>query len=580
MRTIPLRKVSTTDERISASLSWHYRQDRIYRDKLTDILRSYAGRTTYPEHLRDADLSLIGDKRELINLTYQFVESYTLAMAANRPRALFTSPFPESQPFAAHFQRNMDRYMRQLSLESVFQQVVRDGCLMLGIAYVHDADSLSVNPADPAGRYAGQPFVSRIALKHFVRDVEGDSPEECQWMGHMYSIPYRQAIRDRRFPQWARAMFKEHGPDDSVEEGESQLTGGERLEDVLNFCTVYVTSRHELRTYWIDATFQPRSERAVQRIACRTTKCPYHFLNFGPVPDEFWPSSPALNLQLLNDFTNALYRKLQDQAYRQKQLLVGAKADKADLQAVADAEDGDGLGLDNPASAQMQRFDGPDQNLFGMLMNALQQYSRAAGNLDSRLGLGPSADTASQERMVGAMASRLEAYQQQRFVSFARNVIRDLAKLVYEHPTLKIPGAHRVGFLDVDDSWRPGSEMGSREADFDVLHLDIDPYSMAYKSPQERAMEMDGDFNLFAPVFQLFAQQGIQFDLKAFIEERARLKDAPYLTRLWKYDEPPQQLDAAGGGPKPQREYVHRNVSGGQDPMQAVAAIFQSPGNN
>ncbi len=579
MPTLEAPKEGSIDHRLTASLSWHWRQDDCYREEYADILRSYAGRTTYPENKRKADASLLADKREIVNLTLQAVESYTLAMSANRPRANFSSPFEDAQPFAAHFQRNMDRYLRTLSVERVFQEVVRDACLMVGVSYVHNSGAIEANIDDPAKRYEGRPFISRIPLKRLVRDTEADTPEEAQFIGHLFSLPYEQAIRDPRFPKWAKAAFRESGPDDDPEE-DAAYRGqgpGKRIVDVLNFCNVYIPARHEIRTYWVDVNFEPRLRRAVQRVKCRTHGCPYHFLNLGPVPDNFFPTSPALNLKLLNDLYNSIYRKLEDQARRQKQVMVGMAADKEDLKGLADTEDGEGIGLNNPQSVQMQRFDGPDQNLFGMLMNTQQTYSRAAGNLDARLGLGQSGDTASQERMIGAMASRLEAYQQQRFVAFARANIRDLAKLVYEHPTLEINGSHRIGFQDIEDSWRPGRELSSRPADFDAMLLDIDPYSMAYKSPQERAGEMDAEFQMFAPAFGLFAQQGIQFDLKAFVEERARLKDAPYLRQIWKYNQPPSEIAAEGGGPKPQREYIHRNVSGGGNGQQDIAAMFQAP---
>lgn len=576
MRTIDSPKSGSIDERLTAGLSWHWRQDDVFREKHKEILRSYSGLTTYPEHLRDANLSALSEKREIVNLTLQAVESYTLAMAANRPRALFSSPFPEAQPFAAHFQRNMDRYMRVLSLEKTFQEVVRDACMMIGISYVHHSDQLAINRDDPGSRYVGQPFISRIPLKRFVRDTEADSPEECQFMGHMFSLPFSQAIRDPRFPRWARDEFRKRGPDTEPEEDAAYRRGpAERIVDTLNFCNVYIPSRHEIRTYWIDARFEPQLRRAVQRVKCRTLKSPYHFLNLGPVPDRFFPTSPALNLQLLNSLYNSLYRKLENQARRQKQLMLGATADAKDLQAVSDAEDGDGLGLQNPGGVDIKSFDGPNPQIWAMLQQTEENYSRAAGNLNARMGLGQSADTASQERMIGAMASRLEAYQQQRFVSFARENVRDLARLVYEDPTLEIRGSHQIGMVSVEDSWRPGRELDSRSANFDDLLIDIEPYSMAYKSPAERVTEMDADFNMFAPTLALFSQQGMQLDLKTFVEERARLRDAPYLNRMWKYNEPPQAMDAGGmGGPKPQREYVHRNVSGGGNQGPDIASMM------
>lgn len=568
-------KAGRVDERLADGLAWHWKQDSPWRDLQQEILRSYSGRTTYPDNARDASLDNLYDEREIVNLTMQAVESYTLAMAANRPRAQFSSPFAEAQPFAAHFQRTMDRYFRLLSLEQTAQDVVRDACMVMGVACVHHSDAVKLNPADPSERFAGYPYVSRIPLRRLVRDTEADSLNDSQFIGHLYSLPYRQAIKDRRFPRWARKAFRESGPDDDREEDRQYRRGPQRIEDQLYFVDCYIRSTHEIRTYWVTSRFEPRIKRHVQRVECRTVACPYHVLNLGPVPDKFYPSSPAQNLRLLNDLYNSIYRKLEDQARVQKTLIKAGVQDEKDLETVRMSENGDVVALNSPHAVEPMNIPGPDQNMLGMLVNTQNQYSRSAGNLDSRLGLGASAETARQESMIGAMASRLEAYQQQRFVCFMRNIVRDVAKLVYEHPSLEIKGSHQIGQLQVSDNWRPGRDLDSRPIDFAALTVDIDPYSMAYKSPSERAAEMDADLNMFLPVAPMFAQQGARIDLKEVIEERSRLRDAPWLRKMWKFNQEPQQLEGSTGGASPQREYIHRNVSGGGNGQPDPLAMMQ-----
>lgn len=574
------------DERLANSVQWHWKQDDCWRATHADLVRSYAGRTTYPAFRDRLTASTAYTDKEIENHLLQVVESYVMTMAANRPRALVTTKFQQYRPFAARFQRALDRYTQMLALEEVFQSIVRDACITTGVAYVHQSQLPTPNLYDRTKQMAGQPFVSRIPLKQLVRDTEASCVMDASFIGHIYTMPFDEAIHDDRFDKKMRDDIEETGPDgDRIRDDNQEIESEHnRIEDIVHLLNVYVRSTHEIRTYWVSPDFSFMRPDPLQVVDCHDTCPPYHFLHFSPVPDQFFPTSPAINLQLLVRLASSLYRKLEDQAQSQKNIGIGPKTE--DLKALQEAHNGEWVGIDNANSAlyHTQRFDGPDQNIFGMWMNTRQGIDRAGGNVTHRLGLGTSADTAAQEKMIGQNSSRQEAFYQQRFVSFARGVMRSLGRLVYEDAELSIPGTYQIpGSVEVPDNWEPNSGVDSRQGDYDSHYMvDIDPYSMAYKSPGDRAALADRIFMGLMQFGPMLAQMGVQPNLPKHLEMLARYNDLPELRDSFKFNAPPQVVEGpSGGGSANGGEYVHRNVNGSQqNPEAEILSMMQGANNS
>lgn len=566
-------------------MQWHWKQDDCWRNTHADLVRSYAGRTTYPafkDRLSGESQYL---QKEIENHLLQVVESYVMTMAANRPRFLVTTPFPENRAFANKYQRALDRYARTLALEETFQEVVRDACLTTGIAYVHQGDLATPNLYDREHRLGGRPFVSRIPLKQLVRDTEASCVMDASFIGHIYTMPFEQAVRDKRFRRSARAQMRESGPDMTRVKDDNAQTESEhnRVDDLVHLLNVYVRRRHQIRTYLVRPDFSFVLPEPLQVVPCRDSCPPYHFLQFSPVHDQFFPTSPAIALQLLIRLASSLYRKLEDQAEAQKNIGIGPKDD--DTEALRVARNGEWIGVNNPQQGAYHtvRFDGPDQNNFGLFVKTRQAIDRAGGNVTHRMGLGPSADTASQERMIGENSSRQEAFYQQRFVSFARGVGKSLARLIYDDSTLRIPGTYRVtDRIEVEDDWQPNNFVDSRQGEYDKHYLvDIDPYSMGYKSPADRAALLDRIFMQLMPAAPMLAQMGVQPDLAAHLDTLARYNDLPELRDSFKFNAPPQLVEGSSGGMKQKGgEYVHRNVnSSPPNPEADILSMMQGPSN-
>jgi hypothetical protein len=551
------------------------------------MLRDRAGRTTYPAYKEDAD-----PEKQIVNLAMQSAEAFVMSLAASRPRFNVSSRYVEYEDFAARMGRALDRYAEDLYLEENLQQIVEDSHDCVGIAKVYQASSAAVDAEVDYRMDPGRPYVQRICLDRFVWDTNATSPEEATFMGDYYTMPFRQAIRSPRFSKKARAAIREKGWQDqwttSDDRGEELARGRneEPVDDLVFMVDVFIRHKRAIFTFLCDRQMNLLIDEPIQKVKWEGEECgPYYFLNMGHVADHFMPSSPGQNQRLLCQLVNTLYRKLESQCRRQRNIM-GVRKGSGDEDIAKNAVDGEIVEFNDADGVQVHRFDGPDQNIFGAVVHFEEKHSQSAGNLKHKLGLAQSADTATQERMIGAMSSRLEAMYQERFVSFVRRVSRGLARLIYNDQSLKIPGKFRVPGtqIDVEDDWLGASDQyedGSpaREGYFKFYRVDIDPESMSYKSSADRQAAVDRVVQQWLPMLPMLWQKGYDLDLDEYFQDLVKNTGMPIFGKLFKSNQPPFVPQTAGGGAPSaggaQGEYLHRSVSN-KSPEAEATSYFQS----
>lgn len=560
-------------ERLSRALPDHYRNLRKYRELRRTILRDYAG-TLYPEN------ETIHADKAIVNLTQQAAEAMIMTLSANRPRVIITAKEPRYRAFAGKMERALNRFSELISLEESLQDIVRDAFSGPGIAKVCLGDSLAVGMEVDYRMDPGRPYVQRVCLDHFTFDTAAATVQQASFFADRYRVSYDQLMGDARFRKFRNRL---EGLVNHRDEEEYRFDHTlERAVDYVWLADCYVPHEARVYTYVVNSSFNLQIEEpiAVQRWTGDESG-PYYLLNLGPVPDEIMPSSPGQNLKLLSELNNAIYRKLENQARRQKVVTVGHNSNEKDAEILRQLRDGEHAAISNPDAVRQLRFDGPDNNLFGFFLNAQQQFSRAAGNLDHKLGLRASADTIGQESMLGAAVNRMEGYQQQRYVAFVRKVMRGVARLLWLDGFTIIPGTNQVPGtqFQVDDTWLGSVESNSRQGDFANYLVDIDPFSMAYKSPQERLMAIRSELQQWLPVLPMLAQMGIQPDIDEYFRQVSRLQDLPEITQIFKTNQPPLEMaqGGSGGGATPKREYIHRSAGSAPNPDQEALSMFSAP---
>jgi hypothetical protein len=594
---------STLSEKLASAVPYHFKEADDYREFRKDMLRDLAGRTTYPGYDNDLDAN---PEKHIVNLTMQAKEAFTMTLAATAPKFLCSSEDARYDHFAERYERALDRYSRTIGMGKVLKQIVEDAFVLVGIAKVYQASSLAVSHEVDYRMDANQPFLQRMCLDRFVWDTSATSPETASFMGDYYSMPFREAVRSKRFSPKVRAMLRERGPEQDGshnDRGENLATGQNQqtVEDLIYLLDVFVRQpikidgkryKSHVRTYICDRNLNFQFEdTCVQKVGWDGAECgPYYFLNMGPVADHFMPSSPGQNQRLLCQFYNTLYRKLEQQARRQKNIGVAAKG-SGDHEIARDMRDGEFGEFQEPAAVDIKRMDGPDQNIFGLAIHAGELHSQANGNLKMKLGAAANAETATQQGMLAAASSQLDAAHKESYIAFLRDCAHGLAKLIYRDSKLRIPGTLSIEGtntpITVPDDWIGAGETyedgsPSREGDEACFFIDIDPESTRFRSAAEKLAELDKEVQTWLPHSQMLAQMGAQIDVKQYFDSRARLTGIPELRRIFKTGQTPLVLQggssgagASGGGPN--GEYHHTSSSTRSPESEAMQYFQASP---
>jgi hypothetical protein len=527
--------------------------------------------------------------KDILNLMVQAERSYTIALAGERPQFMATARGgdPQRDAFADKYANALNLYAKHMRLEEAMQECVRNAFYSLGIAKVYRADSEAVMLEADEWADPGKPFVSSLSPHHFCYDTDATHFRHCSFLTDRYRVRVEDVISEPRYKSSLRNKIKDVG-----EMTPGQLRGqewsmslgsteGESFDPQMYLADIFLPKEGVLATMVVDDQFniivdEPLAEQ--EWVASETG--PYRFLNLGEVPDQTVASAPAQHLFLLHNLINSLYRKLQDGAMSLKDVFVGAAGDAEDLKAVKSAEPLDYLALQNPDAVKQLRLGGPDQNLFAFTLNSLEQFDTLAGNIKHKLGLGAMADTAAQEGMMGANVSRVEADTQAKFSRFARSIGRELGRLLFEDTNIELPTQREIyPGNSVPDPWKGAVEEGGRLGEFSDYDLDLEPFSMAYKSPEQKVGEMDQQFQMVLPILPLLQQQGTGYDVVGHFKRRGELIGNDYLGQMFMPIPPPEEQGGEGpSNPSPGGgEYIHRSVSdGGGEQQQDPLAMMQA----
>lgn len=508
-----------------------------------------------------------------INLLNQAVDAYTMSLAANRPRVLVSTHKPELAGFARHYQEAINNLLKEIGLELTLRQAVLDAFFCVGIVKIHRADSAPVQLEQDIWMDPGQPFASNVSLDNWVHDMSAKTYSAVQFAGDMYRVPlddlesdlYDQKVVKELLDQRAIGGTSKYATADAdrlerISRGYE--TDQDELVPMVDVLDLWVPREKKVFTVDVNANdFSIRHKPLAVMDWDEPEHGPYRLLGFGDVPENIMPNSPALHMAELNRLANNLYRKQGQSAQAAKDVHVYSPADKDSAANIQSARHNEFVASLDPSAVKTLKLGGVDPTTQAFAENVIAMFDRMAGNLGAMLGLGPQADTATQELLIHGAVSKKEAQLQYRTLDFAHGIIEDLAQMLWSDEAKVIPGRISVDGADgydVDATWYPGD----REGEFGDYDLDIDVYSMPYQSPGQRAQAINTLLTtIYVPLAPLMQQQGWQLDVGALREIHAELLNLPRWRDVVKRVAPMEMGGEMGGGsPVTQRTYQHQRV--------------------
>lgn len=517
-------------------------------------------------------------KREIvINLLNQAVEAYTMSLAANRPRVLVSTRHEQLKPFGAHYQVAVNNLLQEIGIEHTIRRWILDAFFCVGIVKVHMASSGLVEIEKDLWADPGKPFASNVSLDNWVHDSSATKWTEVQFAGDCYRIPWEDLQDDTIFDQDAakdiRATSKAEWETERLENiGKGYEVDQDEFLPMVDLIDIWLPRDGIIETYPCQFTagkLSPYGEPVAVMDWNGPEFGPYHLLGFGDVPENIMPASPASHLAGLARHINNVYRKQIKSARDFKEIDTYSAGSDKDARNVQNARHGDMVCVNDPKELGKIRTGGVDPGLQQFLLNMQNDFNSAAGNLAALLGLGSQADTLGQEKLIhGAVGGRV-ASMASRVLDAVTSLVRDLGHMVWFDQVNVIPGQIELESLDgfaVDATWTPDD----REGNFIDYNLSIDVYSMAYKSPGERANAiMQVLSQVYGPFMQMLQQQGGTINFQRLNEILSELLDLPRLKDIVQFTGAMPgmpEVPLQGGAGKPAnstREYVRRSVGQG-----------------
>jgi len=524
-------------QRLNNAMRDCYTELEQFRKRRTELIKDFVG-TCYSDGGTEFDMP--------VNLMALTLDIYLMHLAGNRPQVLLTTANRDALPFIADFEAILNRELEEMAIDVTLRRWVMDAFFSVGILKTGlvDAGYIELIPGEPLP--SQEYFAETVDLDDFVYDTRATHWERCTFLGDRYPVDYEAVMQAEDLNPRAKTNLLDAGGDEYGENDRAaEISRHERAE------TENIREFKRQIYFWdiclpeegLIVTIPDKKDvnaamKIVEWDGIRTS--PYHILSFSEVPSNVMPLAPGALLKSLNRSINAVYRRLVDQARRQKDLSVFRHGNEDDARRVRDAHDGDMIPLEHPDTVVQISMGGASQQNLAFYTLARDVYSQLAGNLDALGGLGPQSETFRQDAMLTSTASKKAAKMTRAVVDATVGVIEDLAHRIYNDPgrtyeaIRPIPGTT----IQVIAQMPPGE----RRFSLSDLAIKIEPFSMQYLSPTERASQlMQVITQLALPMAPLLAQQGIALKGAALFDYLAKYLSLPEL----------QQIFQIGGIPTP-----------------------------
>jgi len=521
--------------------------------------------------------------KTLVNLLNQTARIYTVALAAHNPKVLVSTPRTENWPFAKRFEVNLNKLISDMNLDKTFRAIVLDAffCIGCGVVMMRDTDTRFhglLESEEDVWLDLGEPWFNRVSFDDLTLDMSVKEIAKMRYCGHRYRADFDKVKSE---PGYDKKVVAKLTPTSKTatdnEDAARDISSGAAVDDdelkpMIWLQDVWIAESNTVATMAVDMDLPPLLEREWTG----SQAGPYKFLSLGNVPDNVIPASPAVNLKGLHDLQNRLHRRMELDSDAHRVLNVYPPGGADDAETLRKAKRNSWVRMNDPKSVSQIELGGVDQRDQALAVFVQDEYDRFAGNLAAMGGLGAQAATVGQEEMIHGQVSRMESDMRMAVVSFASECVLDLGRLMWEDQALELQSSIPVGNsgIEVKSDWTPGNRMG----EFEDYGFRVEPYSMVFKTPEQKLQELFQVLQQIAPLWPMFQASGATLDAKAIVNEIARLKDRPEFERFITFA---AQADVLGGdentvrqSPVTSRETVRRNIPTGGT-REARSSILQ-----
>lgn len=507
---------------------------RLAREK---IFKAYIG-DTY-------GLSSSMSDRTPLNGHALYARSLILYLAAHQPKPLITTDVGPWKQYMESIGIQVARVMREQHFGFKQQRWVLDALLYSpGILKV--AQEWHVLPVGEDGETEAvlQTYVSNVDGSDWVYDTSASSRYDLAYAGHKVRLPVEDIFDNPMFEGLDKedilsaAGWDESGDERLFFEDEDR---SQPLRPVVTCWEVWDQRDNKIKIWPI----QNPSEMWYEETWNGHSAGPFHYIDYLDVPNHVVGLSPLALVHQLIEATNRALSKSIRQTDLAKNIFQITGGSPGEAKAIMEAIDGQAV-YSGAGLSTMLNVPGPDQRTLAMVPILKDLFNWLGGNINELAGLGVSAPTATQGRLLHESASGMIKFMQSRTQEAVRVAVESIThnELKDQINTEVVP----VGLADGSTFWKRFTPEQREEIDIILLDIDIDVSSMKYRSPEDRLQQLMQWWQGFVmPSFPIAAQQGVQFDFQSVNRQYAKLSDMPEINEATMYTSSP--LSEYAGSP-------------------------------
>jgi hypothetical protein len=489
----------------------------------------------------------------------QFVAVHKQLLAPSVPAAFVTVRDQALLGTRSKLELGLNHLANEIDLETTFDLVVFDALLLMAV--------VKVGLTEKTFRYqgyrhdTGQPFVDHILQDDWVHDYGAKSWETVEYAGDQSFEPL-ELLKDT-YPKHADSLSRVEYTNTN-EDGDTRgdpvdrtLDGQERVTDYGSVWQLWLPQPNLIMVMAGDA-------RGIRPLVLEWMEWqgpengPYHMLGFETVPGSTIPLSPIATVFELAKLGGALFRKSSRQAENQKTVIAARRSAAADARKLISADDMEVVTADDPTLIKDFRLNGADPQTLQMGALVRQLFSQYSGNLNLTGGLAAQSDTLGQDELLVAASSQRIKRMQKKVKKFTKGVFRDLAFWLFTDPRIELPLVKP----------NPGAAQGIRmtltpedmEGDFLDYNIDVNPYSMQARTPQEELEVLAMTFERFVlPYREDYQRQGMTINWPKLLRRVAELTNQKTIDEFLMFTgvaappkqsvgSPPQTVRSSGAG--------------------------------
>ena len=535
----PTKMVATrpSAQRLAAAVAQADDKLAVHRRNRVMFLKQFAG------HYYTAGASASGSADpaapQSLNMVFLMTSVLVPNLIYHEPRSMISTPQSSLRGQAELFALAWNHLAREIDLKRTLRTVVTDAMFGAGIIKTGLCGGAYVEGLDEPSGYLhdnGQPFADAVDLDDYIIDPHARTREHATFEGNRYRLPldyvlasglYQRSLAERLVPthRWGDSA----NPTAADISASSPAGSGDSLAQYVELIDLWLPNENVVVTIGAGEAAPQGFLREVQWDG--PERGPYEMLGFHWVPNNVMPIPPVSVLFDMHVMINAMSDKLAHQADRQKDLLLYDRRDAEEAEAIEGAADGDMIGVDNVDRYSQVSFGGANPRGYEHLAFLFEQFNRIGGNTDLLGGLGPQSDTLGQDSMLMTNASIRVDDMRSQVYELVQRVGEKLAWYLWTDPLIELPLVKRSASGEQTSVTFSAAD---REGDFLDYNFDIEPYSMAADSPNQRYHRtMEWVEKVILPTAKLAAEQGKTLNVKRLAEITGRLLNIKEVDELF-----------------------------------------------